>query len=100
MAAKRMTKSEFVGAIAKRSGLDKKQINASLEALNVVIYKELKSQHEVVIPGLLKLVTIKKPAVPAHEGVNPFTGEKAMFKAKPARTIVKARPVKALKDAV
>ncbi len=100
MAVKRMTKSEFVGAIAKRSGLDKKQINASLEALNAVIYKELKSQHEVVIPGLLKLVTIKKPAVPEHEGVNPFTGEKAMFKAKPARKIVKARPVKALKDAV
>ena len=100
MAAKRMTKSEFVGAIAKKSGLDKKQTNATLEALNVVIYKELKSQHEVVIPGLLKLVTIKKPAVPAHEGVNPFTGEKAMFKAKPARKIVKARPVKALKDAV
>ncbi len=100
MAGKRMTKTEFVGAIAKKSGLDKKQVNATLEALNAVVYKELKSQHEITIPGLLKLVTVKKPAVPAHEGINPFTKQPQMFKAKPARTVVKARPAKALKDAV
>jgi len=100
MAGKRMTKTELVGAIAKKSGLDKKQVNAALDGLNAVIYKELKSQGEVVIPGLLKLVTVKKPAVPAHEGVNPFTKEMQMFKAKPARKVVKARPAKALKDAV
>jgi nucleoid DNA-binding protein len=95
-----MTKTDFVTAIAKKSGLEKKQVNATLEALTAVVYKELKTQREVTIPGLLKLVTIKKPAVPAHEGINPFTKEKTMFKAKPARKIVKARPVKALKDAV
>jgi nucleoid DNA-binding protein len=100
MAGKRMTKTDFVTAIAKKSGLEKKQVNATLEALTAVVYKELKTQREVTIPGLLKLVTIKKPAVPAHEGINPFTKEKTMFKAKPARKIVKARPVKALKDAV
>ncbi len=100
MAGKRMTKTEFVATIAKKSGLEKKQVNAALEALNAVVYKELKSQREVTIPGLLKLVTVVKPAVPAHEGINPFTKEPTMFKAKPARKIVKARPAKALKDAV
>ena len=97
---KRMSNGELIEAIAKESGLDKKQVGAVLESLNSVVYKELKAQHEVVIPGLLKLVTIKKDAVPAREGINPFTKEKAMFKAKPARKVIKPRPLKALKDAV
>ncbi len=100
MPEKRMSKTEFVEAIASQSGLDKKQVNAVLDSLNDVVYKELKAQHEVVIPGLLKLVTVNKPAVPEHEGINPFTKEKTMFKAKPARKVIKPRPLKALKDAV
>lgn len=100
MAGKRMSKTELVDAIANQSGLEKKQVNAVLEALNDVIYKELKAQHEVVIPGLLKLVTVMKPAVPAREGINPFTKEKTMFKARPERKGVKTRPAKALKDAI
>ena len=98
--SKRMSKTEFVEAIANESGLDKKQVNAVLEGMNGVIYKELKAQHEVVIPGLVKMVTVKKDAVPAREGINPFTKEKTMFKAKPARKVIKPRPLKALKDAV
>jgi nucleoid DNA-binding protein len=102
MAKKRMTKSEFVGAIAKKSGLEKKQVTAALVALNEVVYKELSKggAGEVVLPGLIKLVTVKKPAVPAREGINPFTGQPAVFKAKPASKVVKARPVKQLKDAI
>lgn len=100
MPDKRMTKSEFVEALASESGLDKKQVNAVLEGLNNLVYKELKAQREVVIPGLVKLVTVHKPAVPEHEGINPFTKEKTMFKAKPARKVIKPRPLKALKDAV
>jgi DNA-binding protein HU-beta len=102
MAKKRMTKSEFVGAIAKKSGLEKKQVTSALTALNEVIYKELSrgGAGEVVLPGLIKLVTVKKPAVPAREGTNPFTGQPAVFKAKPASKVVKARPVKQLKDAI
>jgi nucleoid DNA-binding protein len=49
---------------------------------------------------LLKLTTVRKPATPEREGINPFTKEKTTFKAKPARTVVKPRPLKALKDAV
>jgi nucleoid DNA-binding protein len=101
MAGKRLTKSEFVTAITKKSGLEKKQVTAALDALNAIVVRELnKNSGEVVIPGLLKLVTVKKPAVPAREGVNPFTGQPAVFKAKPASKVVKARPVKALKDAI
>jgi len=100
MAGKRMSKTEFVEAIANQSGLEKKQVNAVLDALNNVVYKELKSENEVVLPGLVKLTSVKKPAVPEREGINPFTKEKTTFKAKPARKVIKPRPLKALKDAV
>ena len=100
MAGKRMSKTEFVDAIATQSGLEKKQVNAVLDALNDVVYKELKAENEVVLPGLLKLTSVTKPAVPEREGINPFTKEKTMFKAKPARKVIKPRPLKALKDAV
>ena len=100
MAVKRMTKSEFVTAVAKSSGLEKKQAVAALNAVNGVVAQQHKTKGEIVLPGLLKLVVVKKPAVPAHKGINPFTKQETMFKAKPARKVVKARPVKALKDAV
>ena len=100
MEGQRMTKTELVEAVAKQSGLEKKQVSTVLEALNDIIYKELKAQHEVVIPGLLKLATVTKPAAPAREGINPFTKEKTMFKARPERKVIKTRPAKALKDAV
>lgn len=100
MPNKRMSKTEFVEAVARESGLDKKQVNAVLEGLTGVVYKELKAENEVVIPGLLKLTAVTKPAVPAREGINPFTKEKTMFKARPARKVIKPRPLKALKDAV
>jgi|SRR5215207_3963454 len=100
MATKRMSKTELVEEIANKSGLEKKQVNAVLDALNDVIYTELKAEHEVMIPGLLKLTSVTKPAVPEREGINPFTKEKTMFKAKPARKVIKPRPLKALKDAV
>jgi DNA-binding protein HU-beta len=100
MPANRMSKTELIEAIAGQSGLEKKQVSAVLDALSDVIYKELKAQHEVVIPGLLKLTSVTKPAVPEREGINPFTKEPTVFKAKPARTVIKPRPLKALKDAV
>jgi len=100
MPTERMSKTEFVDAIASQSGLDKKQVKAVLDAVNGVVYKELKAGHEVMLPGLLKLTAITKPATPEREGINPFTKEKTIFKAKPARKVIKPRPVKALKDAI
>ena len=100
MASKRMSKTELVEAIATQSGLEKKQVNSVLDALSDVVYKELKAENEVVLPGLVKLTAVTKPAVPEREGINPFTKQPTIFKAKPARKIIKPRPLKALKDAV
>jgi nucleoid DNA-binding protein len=99
-ATNRMSKTELIEAVANQSGLEKKQVGAVLDALNNVIYQELRAEREVTIPGLLKLTSVRKPAVPEREGINPFTKQPTMFKAKPARTVIKPRPLKALKDAV
>jgi nucleoid DNA-binding protein len=95
-----MSKTELIEAIANQAGLEKKQVNAVLDALNDVVYRELRAENEVVLPGLLKLTAVTKPAVPEREGINPFTKEPTVFKAKPARKVIKPRPLKALKDAL
>jgi nucleoid DNA-binding protein len=102
MASKRMSKTQFVAAVAEKSGLTKKQANAALEAINTVVARELgkKGPGEVILPGLLKLSVINKPATHQHEGVNPFTKEPMTYKAKAARKVVKVRALKALTDAV
>ena len=100
--ADRMSKSEFVGAIADKSELTKKQVNDVLEAMHSVVAKELGKDGpgEVVLPGLLKLNVTVKPATPERQGINPFTKQPTVFKAKPARKVVKARVLKGLKDAL
>lgn len=98
--AKGMTKSEFIGEIAEKSGLSKKDVNAVFEAALAVATAQLKAGNEVTLPGLAKLKAVHKPAKPAHEGINPFTKQPQMFAAKPASTKVKLSPVKAIKDAV
>ena len=100
MAEKRMTKSEFLVAIAEKSALSKKQAGTVMDAISAVITEQLKASGEVTLPGLLKLTVSTKPATEARPGINPFTKEPTTIAAKPARKVVKARPVKALKDAV
>jgi len=102
MAKSKLSKSQFVAAVADKAGVSKKEAGATLAAMNDVIINQLtkKGGGEVIVPGLLKLTVVVKPAVPARNGINPFTKEPQVFKAKPARKVVKARPVKALKDAV
>ena len=98
----RLNKSQFVTALAEKSGLDKKQATAALDTLNTIVAQQLGKQGpgEVLIPGLLKLNIVEKPATPKHEGINPFTKEPMTFKAKAARKVIKVRTLKALKDAV
>ena len=100
MAGNRMTKSEFLVAIAEKSSLSKKQAGTVLDAISSVIAEQLKSSGEVTLPGLIKLSVSTKEATPEREGINPFTKQPTIIKAKPARKVVKARPVKALKDSV
>ena len=100
--ARPMSKSEIVSGIADATGLTKKQVGSVFEALASQIKKSLSSRGPgaYTVPGLMKLVVVRKPATPARKGVNPFTGQETMFKAKPARNVVKIRPLKNLKDMV
>jgi nucleoid DNA-binding protein len=99
---KRMSKAQFVDSIAEKSGLTKKQVASVLDGMNGVIAQQLgkRGPGQVLIPGLLQLSIVDKPATPQHEGINPFTKEPMTYKAKPARKVIRARPLKALKDAV
>lgn len=99
---KKLTKSALIQAIADAVGEDaaKKDVKAVLEALTEIGHKELKKNGLFVLPGFAKFVVVKKPARPARKGINPFTKEPTTFAAKPASKAVKARAVKAIKDAV
>ena len=97
--AQLMSKSELIEKLTRHSeGLSKKNVKEILEGLADIAYKELKKSGAFLVPGLAKFVVIKKPATKAREGINPFTKEPTIFKAKPARKVIKARPVKAAKD--
>lgn len=94
------TKSEILAQISKDTELSKKQVGEVFESLNGIIKKSLRSAGVFTIPGLLKLKVVKKPATKAREGINPFTGEKTTFKAKPASKKVRAAALKSLKSMV
>ena len=95
-----MTKTQILTHIAEVTELSKKDVTAVLDELGVLINRHVKKKAvgEFKFPGLLKIKVVKKPAVKARKGTNPFTGEEMMFKAKPARNVVKVLPLKALKD--
>ncbi len=97
------TKSEIYSKIVEDTGLRRKDVVAVFDSLNGQIKKNLGGRGApgmFSIPGLLKLRVVKKPARKARKGINPFTGEEMMFKAKPATKVVKATILKGLKDMV
>jgi len=96
----KMTKTQIVGGIADNTGLSKKQVSDVMQQLETLIEGSIKKRGagEFTIPGLMKITTVRKPAVKARKGINPFTGEETMFKAKPASTAVKIRPLKKMKE--
>lgn len=102
MAAKHLTKSEILTSIAEETELSRKQVASVFDGLTGLIQKGVgkKGAGIFVVPGLMKIVVINKPATKARKGINPFTKEEQMFKAKPARRVIKVRPLKALKDMV
>ena len=99
---KPLSKTEILQAVVDAIGeeVSRKHVKQIVETLVSVGHKELKKNGIFVLPGFAKFVVVKKPARPAREGINPFTKEKQMFAAKPASKAVRARPVKAIKDAV
>lgn len=97
------TKSQILNYIADTSGLKKKDVTNVMTALADLMELHLGSKRgpgEFVVPGLMKCRVVRKPATKARKGINPFTGEEQMFQAKPARNVVKIRPLKKLKDMV
>ncbi|MFY0641910.1 MAG: HU family DNA-binding protein [Bermanella sp.] len=98
--AERYNKTQILTEIADNTELTKKQVQAVLDNLGDVIERHVKKRAvgEFVLPGLLKIQAVKKPAKKARKGINPFTGEETVFKAKPASIAVKIRPLKKLKE--
>lgn len=94
------TKAETLSHIAEETGLNRKQVAAVFDSLAGLIQRDLKPRGPRVfnLPGLLKIKVVKKPATKARKGINPFTGEETVFKAKPARNQVKIMALKGLKD--
>jgi nucleoid DNA-binding protein len=96
------TKSEIMGTIADHVGISKKEVAGVFDVMSQMIGADLKkgAAEQFTVPGLMKVSVVRKPATKARKGINPFTKEEVMFKAKPARNVVKVRPMKGLKDLV
>ena len=97
------TKSEIYAKIVDDTGLARKDVAAVFDSLNGQIKKSLGGRGGpgmFSVPGLLKMRVVKRPAKKARKGINPFTGEEMMFKAKPASKVVKISALKGLKDMV
>ena len=100
--AKARTKSEVYGTLAEGGDLTRKQVACVFDQLAGMIKKDLGKRGPGIftVPGLMKIKVVRKPATKARKGINPFTKEEMMFKAKPARNVVKVLPLKGLKNMV
>lgn len=97
-----LTKTQLLTELSENTELSKKQVQSVLEELADVIERHVKKRAagQFTLPGLMKVTVVRKPATKARKGINPFTGEETTFKAKPARNVIKVRPLKKLKDMV
>lgn len=97
-----MSKSTMLKTITDVTSLGKKDVVAVLDCFAQLIEKHVKSggPGTFVMPGMLKISVVKKPARPSRKGVNPFTGEEITIKAKPAYKAVKIKALKKLKEMV
>ena len=97
-----MTKSALYTTISEATELKKKDVVAVFDQLTNIINGHVRKNGAGIftLPGLCKVKVVRKPATKARKGINPFTGEPTIFKAKPARNVVKILPLKALKEMV
>merc|ERR1712084_153924 len=95
-----MTATAAYKSVAESTGLKTWAVKGAVEAMLGVAATELKKTGSFKIAGMLNLKLKSKPATPARKGVNPFTKEPCVFKAKPASKTVKALPMKKLKELV
>jgi nucleoid DNA-binding protein len=98
--SKPLTKTQLVGELMDQTRLEKKEVQRVLDALEATIATEIATTGVFQLPGLLKIQKVLKPAKPERKGVpNPFKpGELMDIKAKPAKSVIKVRPMKKLKD--
>ncbi len=96
------TKSEILAHISDKTGLTRKEVSGVFEELEGLIKKNLGRRGPGVftVPGLMKIKVVRKPATKSRKGINPFTREEMVFKAKPARNVVKVLALKNLKEMV
>jgi len=97
-----LNKSQILADISTTTGIAKRDVGKVVEELASVIERHIgkKGPGQFTLPGLFKIKTIRKPATKARKGINPFTKEEVTFKAKPARIVIKIRPLKKMKDMV
>ena len=99
--AKPMSKSEIATALSESTGLTKAQVATLFESLSDLVGTNLRSGPGIfTLPGLLKIKVVRKAATPARTGINPFTKQETIFKAKPARNVIKLQALKPLKAMV
>jgi nucleoid DNA-binding protein len=99
--AKPPTKGEILNALAEKAEIKRMQVTELMDKLTQLMSQQLKSGPGVfTLPGLVKFRVVNKPATPERQGINPFTKQPTIIKAKPARRVVKAGALKALKDMV
>lgn len=97
-----LSKSGIIQALVDMTGAAKKDVKSIMESFHELIELHVKNRGpgKFVMPGLLKITVVKKAARPARKGINPFTGEETVFKAKPAHKVVKIKALKKLKEQV
>jgi nucleoid DNA-binding protein len=97
-----LTKSAMMDEIAGNTGLSKKQVSSVFDELSTLVERHIKkgAVGQFTLPGLMKIEVRRRPATKARKGINPFTGQETIFKAKPARNVVKIRALKKMKDMV
>jgi nucleoid DNA-binding protein len=95
-----LTRTQQIAYTAEQTNLSKKDINAVINCFETMIASHLRGPGQITLAGLMKVVAVRKPATKARKGINPFTGEPTVFKAKPARNVVKIRALKKVKDLV
>jgi nucleoid DNA-binding protein len=96
------SKSDVFATIGQHAGLHRRDVAAVFHALGSLIRADLSKLGAGVfkIPGMMRITVTRKPATKARMGINPFTKEEVMFKAKPARNAVRVRPLRGLKEMV
>ena len=99
---KPLNKTEIIAYLSEAAGITKQQMSGLFDELAKLIEKNLDEQGPGVfaIPNLLQIKVVRKPAVEAHMGINPFTKQEMTVKAKPAQNVVKVVALKGLKDMV